>query len=284
MAPPKKNTTSGRDDARTPVNTRSTSSGVSTSQPQPRQSFGGSSSSFNTSKQLTDLSNKFDRMLANQDYLQKTVDDLLQINREMKAINRKLADKLKSAETTISTLVDELETQKQRFLNNTVEILGSTVTKTDDPQEFVRQLGESVGCEVDSADIGSIGIRMESQRKGPPKPKIVVSFMRLAKRMDFYYKCRKMRLSPSSDATPEFRKLNVVDALTHYKKAIYFEIMEQRKKHPDIVKNIWVYDGDIFIRRFRTDDVEVVKNTAFVDVIFEVPPNVDEEQHEDLVA
>jgi hypothetical protein len=105
--------------------------------------------------------------------------------------------------------------------------------------------------------------------------------------MDYYYKWRKFKLSPPSDVAAEFRRLNVVDSLTYYKKVIYFEIIEQRKKQPDIVKNIWVNDGDIYIRRFGAAAVEVVKNVAFVDVIFDVaqPPPVnesgDEEEEDD---
>jgi hypothetical protein len=143
-----------------------------------------------------------------------------------------------------------------------------------------------VGCQINMTDIGNIYTKAEPQRKSKKKPtsKIVLTFVHQHKRMDFYYKCRTLRFSPQSESRGEFHKIKVVDSLTYYKKGIYFELMEQRKKQPDVVKNIWVNDGDIFIRRFGAAAPETVKNEAFVDVIFELAqkqPVIDEDEDED---
>jgi len=241
-------------------------------------------------RQMEELNSKFDRMLENQKSMKATVENLtqtirklesgnqnlLKLNKGFEARNNYLADKLKNAETTITTLVDEIETQKQRFLNNTVEILGTSIDKSTNPVGYVQQLGMAVDCTIEEADVANIYIKTLPQRKGPPKSKIIITFTQHKKRMDFYYNCRKFRFSPPANAPAEFRKLNVVDSLTHYKKVIYFEIMEHRKQHPDIIKNVWVNDGDIFIRRFGAHSAETVKNGNFVDTIFNVVPPLPE--------
>jgi hypothetical protein len=282
-----------RNDDATPTIMRTIRSGLGASQP--RTSFGGSG----MARQLEELNNKFDEMLDSQKSLRETVEnlnqtvrrleegnrDLLKLNRELQNKNVALADKLRRAETTVSTVIDELETQKQRFLNDTVEILGATVKEFEDPLTVVQNLGQAVECHVDGSDVSDIHVRTVPQRKGPSKQKIIVTFVRRSKRMDFYHKCRKFRLSRQSDGAAELRKMNVVDALTYYKKMIYFEIIERRKQHPDTVKNIWVNDGEICIKRFGNAVVEPVKNMAFIDVIFDSaqppPVNINDDDDDD---
>jgi hypothetical protein len=248
-------------------------------------------------QQLLELNAKVDEMLKSQRGLQETVDGLsqtirkledgnkhlLKLNQEVQAKNVALSKELKNADTTISTLNDELESHKQRFLSNTVEILGVTITEADEPLNVVQKLGQAVQCQVEESDVSNIYVRAVPQRKGPPRQKIIVVFSRQNKRMDFYYKCRRFRLSPPPGSAAELRKINVVDALTQFKKVIYFEIIEGRKKQPDIVKNVWVNDGEIWIRRFGSSAPEPVKNMAFVAVIFDKaqPPPIDTDADDD---
>jgi hypothetical protein len=95
----------------------------------------------------------------------------------MQAKNVNLDRQLRKTETTISTLVDELVTQSQRFLNNTVEILDTAIGKDDDPISIALELAEAVECPIDKADISNIYVRAEAQRKGQPKSKLVVTFV-----------------------------------------------------------------------------------------------------------
>jgi hypothetical protein len=283
MPNPKKGAGGLEVDNTTPTNLRSTRSGLGTSQP--RSSIGGTG----VSKQIETLSSKFDLMLKGQTALKNDVKNLtetigqletsnknlLKLLKGVMAKNVALTKDLKKAETTIGTLNDELETQKQRLINDTVEILGVSIKEPDNPLEFVQKLGQAVHCDLDANDVSNLYVRDVPQRKGPPKQKIIVSFVRHSKRMEFYLKCRKFRFSPPSEGAAVLRNIKVVDALTYYKKIIYFEIIECRKKQQDIVKNVWVNDGDVYIRRFGATAPEPVKNVAFVNLIFksdEQPP------------
>jgi hypothetical protein len=97
---------------------------------------------------------------------------------------------------------------------------------------------------------------------------------------DFYYKCRTFKHGPPEKREAGLRYLNVVDYLTHYKKTIFFSIIDQRKEQPDIVKNVWVNNGDIFIRRFGENmPVEAIKNLEYAEAIF--PPITGDRQEDD---
>jgi hypothetical protein len=63
----------------------------------------------------------------------------------------------------------------------------------------------------------------------------------------------------------------VVDFLPYFKKGIFINIIDYREQYPhiNVIKNVWVSNGDIYIRRFGNNPiVEVVQNYEFVEAIF----------------
>jgi hypothetical protein len=239
-----------------------------------RSSIGGSAQS-----QLSDLTKKVDQLLSSHEILQKSVatlenvitklDDtnknLLEVNQQLVADNKQLSDELKRTKSTLSTVIDDLETTNQKFHNKTVEILGAVVGDTEHPGDFVIR----VGCPVAASDIDNVYKKVVVQKDRPPRTKVIVTFNNLWKRMDFYYKCRKFKHNPPQHCEAGLRKLNVVDFLTHFKKGIFLNIIDYRKQYSDVIKNVWVSNGDFYIRRFGNNPiVEVVKNYAFVEAIF----------------
>jgi hypothetical protein len=60
----------------------------------------------------------------------------------------------------------------------------------------------------------------------------------------------------------------VVDALTLYKKKIFFSIADSRKIHPEVINNVWITDGEIFIRRCGSKAAEPVKDLEFANLLF----------------
>jgi hypothetical protein len=102
--------------------------------------------------------------------------------------------------------------------------------------------------------------------------------------MDFYYAGRDHRFDKKQQQRKdrqqqqhqdrqtsggEFRFIKVVDALTYSKKSIFFNIIQQRKDRKGVVKNVWISNGDVFIRRFGATSAEPVKNQEFVDLLFQ---------------
>jgi hypothetical protein len=119
------------------------------------------------------------------------------------------------------------------------------VGDAEDLGHFVARVGIAVGCPVKITDIDSVNRKVEKQKERPPKTKVIVTFHNLGKRINFYLNCRKFKHKPPQNCETAFRKLNVNDHLTYYKKHIF--IMDYRNEHPEIIKNVWVSKSDIFI-------------------------------------
>jgi hypothetical protein len=248
-----------------------------------RTSIGGNNST-QAQNQLSELNKKVDQLLASHNLLQKSVEtlqsvivrledtnnNLLNVNQQLSDENKLLADQLKQTKSTLSTVIDDLESSNQRFYNKTVEILGAVVVEAQDPLDFVVHVGKTVGCTVSEEDIDNAYKKTEYRQKLQPRTKVIVTFNNLRKRMEFYYKCRKFKHDPPQICEAGLRKLNVVDFLTPYKKHIFLNIIDHRKEHPDVVKNVWVNNGDIFIRRHGENmPVEIIKNAEYVEAIFQ---------------
>jgi len=244
-----------------------------------RMSIGGNS----TQDQLSDLTKKVDQLLSSHKSLTKSVEtlehvitklqdtnkNLLEVNHQLVEDNKQLSDQLKQTKTTLSTVIDDLETNNQKFHCKTVEILGADIGETEHPGDLVKRVGATVGCPVTGGEIDNVYKKVDYQKDRQPKTKVIVTFNNLWKRMDFYYKCRAFKHNPPQQCEAGLRKLNVVDFLTHFKKRIFLNIIDHRKKYPDVIKNVWISNGDIFIRRFGDNpSVEVVKNDDFVEAIF----------------
>jgi hypothetical protein len=248
----------------------------------PRTSIGGLTQN-STLNQLSDLAKKVDQLLSSHELLKKSVStleavitkldetnkNLLEVNQQLVEENKQLADELKQTKTTLSSAIDNLETANQKFNNKTVEILGAVVGENEHPGDFVTRVGDAIGCPVGPADVDNVYKKVVFQKDRPPRTKVIVTFNHLWKRMDFYLKSRKFKSNPPQQCDAGLRKLNVVDFLTHFKKGIFLNIIDYRKQYPDVVKNVWISNGDIFIRRFGPNpSVEVVKNNDFVETIF----------------
>jgi hypothetical protein len=245
-----------------------------------RTSIGGS----NAQSQLSELNKKVDQLLISHNLLQKSVEtlqnvivkledtnkNLLSVNQQLTDENKQLADQLKKTKSTLSTVIDDLESSNQRFHNKTVEIQGVVVGEDQDACDFVIHIGQTVGCTVTAEDIDNVYKKIEYRHQQQPRTKVIVTFNNLRKRMDFYYKSRKFKHNPPKVCEAGLRKLNVVDYLTYFKKTIFLNIIDHRKDHPDIVKNVWINNGDIYIRRFGENmPAEVVKNADYVEAIFQ---------------
>jgi regulator of replication initiation timing len=230
-----------------------------------------------------ELNAKIDKLLENQDKLEKVVENLQQTvqglqetnkslvetNKDLKKDNTLLVDKLKSAEIALSSARDEFESVNQRQLRNTVEILDVKIGESENLLDFVTNFAHHINCNVTEHDISNIYSKTtHNKRNNTKNTKIVLEFISLRKRMNFYYSARTYRFNNTSDAG--YRPIKVVDALTYSKREIFLNIIEERKKHRDIVKNVWISDGEIFIRRFATNVVEPVRNQEFVDMLFDV--------------
>jgi chromosome segregation ATPase len=248
----------------------------------PKKTTTSSISMSITAEQFENLSKKVDKLLESQNKLLKTVDDLQQVivqlegnnkslqeaNKLLESENTLLSDKLKNTETALSTTSDHFETLHQKYLCNTVEILDVTGDVSDHLMQFVEQYGQIINCNIKEEDISNIYCKTHRVRN-LTKTKIVLQFVSLRKRMQFYYSSRTFRFNKkANDRDAGHRFIKVVDALTQYKKAIFLEIISQRRKHADIVKNVFVNNGEIFIRRFGINTAEPVKNMEFVETLF----------------
>jgi hypothetical protein len=239
----------------------------------------------NLARQFDLLNGKIDRLLETQNKLEKTVENLqgtiqrleesnkslLNSNAELKNENLVLADKLKSTETALSAAIDDLEIIDQRSLNNTVEILGvpSDITK-DGILDYVLDYSKTIKCNIEEKDIDNIYLKSNRGRNNTNVCRIILRFITLRKRMDFYYSSRKFRYERKSTPGDAGNHLiKVVDALTYNKRSVFLEIIEQRKQHKDVLKNVFINDGNIFVRRFGSKAAEPVKNMEFVSILFD---------------
>jgi hypothetical protein len=78
--------------------------------------------------------------------------------------------------------------------------------------------------------------------------------------MDFYFAGRDHRFGKKRDnlqqpehqtSSAEYRFMRVVDVVTHHKKSIC-NIIEQRREHKGVDRNVWITIGNVFIRRFES--------------------------------
>jgi regulator of replication initiation timing len=223
------------------------------------------------------LRNIIDKLEERIENLQKTIDNLENHNKNLAdsnnaliAENFALSEKLKSTEIRLDTAFGEIDSVNQRSLSKTVEILDVPNNEAQDVIGFVTQYGCAIGCEITENDLNNCYSKTQQARNNSPKTKIILEFMSLKKRMKFYYASRDFRFGKNQQQSggTGYRSVKVVDALTYTKKSIFLDIIEQRKQYKDIVKNVWINDGNIFIRRFGKTVAEPVKNQEFVELLF----------------
>jgi hypothetical protein len=193
-------------------------------------------------------------------------------NQTLAAENILLRSKLAATETKLSSIKCDIESTKQKSLQNTVEILEVPPDSTADPLKFVVGFLSEINSVVEKSDINNINKKSTKPRNNTMKTKIIVEFLTLKKRKEFYFAAREHRYNKIKQGRQQSRGgsrlLKVVDALTHYKKNIFFSIAENRKIHPEVIKNVWITDGEIFIRRCGSKVAEPVKNLEFANLLF----------------
>jgi hypothetical protein len=206
---------------------------------------------------------------------------------ELRADNNALSAKLIATEAKLTAIGNnnnafsakltaiggDIELVKQKSLRKTVELLDVPAEASKNITGFISQYSRTVGCEIKAVDVNNYFLRTHTTSKNVTKTKIIIEFVSLKKRMDFYFAGRDHRFNIQKQPQPDnqtdaYRFVKVVDALTQHKKSIFFDIIQQRKEHKDIIKNVWISDGDVFIRRFGSKVAEAVKDQEFVDLLF----------------
>jgi hypothetical protein len=201
-------------------------------------------------------------------------------NTVLRSNNNALSAKLIAVEVRLSSVEGDIETTKQKSLKNTVEILEAPAEAAENALAFVKEYAQEIGCSIKESDLNNYYSSTHT-RNNTTKTKIVLEFASLKKRKDFYFAGREHRFYKDQQKNQQprkFRSIKVVDALTQYKKNIFFNIIDNRKINKDVVKNVWISDGEIFVRRFGSTAAEPVKNQAFVDLLF---PNRREDEEGD---
>jgi regulator of replication initiation timing len=247
-------------------------------------------------QQYTELDEKINRLLASNVKLENQVgtllekigaletqnDSLKEDNAVLRADHIKLSAKLVAAEVKLSSIESDFESSKQKSLQKTVELLEVPEEAAENILGFVKTYAEEIGCAVLETDLDNFYSRTHKTRKNTTKTKIVLEFTSLKKRKEFYFAGREHRFERKNQQqqSGRYRFIKVVDALTQYKKSIFFNIIDHRKTNKDVVKNVWISDGEIFVRRFGSNAAEPVKNQAFVDLLFPAHRE-DEEDEED---
>jgi regulator of replication initiation timing len=208
---------------------------------------------------------------------------LTEDNAVLRADNNALSAKLIAAEVRLSSIESDIESSKQKALQKTVELLEAPTEAKEDVLAFIKKYGQEIGCVVHESDLNHFYARTQKTRSNVTKTKIILEFSTLNKRKEFYLAGRAHRFQKTQGERQqqqhhqqqqqkhrrgEYRLIKVVDALTHYKKSIFFDIIDRRKTYKDVIKNVWITDGDIFVRRFGRTLAEPVKNHSFVDLLF----------------
>jgi hypothetical protein len=138
-----------------------------------------------------------------------------------------------------------------------------------DIRDFVKKYSQEIGCAVQESDVNNIFSRTHKTKNNKTKTKIVLEFTTLKERKDFSFAGREHRFNKQQRGGG-YRFVKVVDTPASYMKAMFFSIAENRMIHKDVVKNVWVSDGEIFVRRYETDAVVPVKDMVFAELLF--PP------------
>jgi hypothetical protein len=142
-----------------------------------------------------------------------------------------------------------------------------------DALAFIKTYSTEIGCAVEESDINNVYSRTQKTRNNTTKTKIVLEFTTLKKRKDYYFAGRNFRFHKNQKDRQQqqqrggaYRFIKVVDAITPYKSSIFFSIAENRKIHREVIQNVWISDGEIFVRRFGKTASEPVKTLEFADL------------------
>jgi regulator of replication initiation timing len=252
---------------------------------QHRESLGTPNSNYSNrppatvAQQYSELDVKISKLIESNSNLERQLSVLLEKvtaldvqNQALTAENIILRSKLASTEAKLSSIECDIESTKQKSLQNTVEILEVPADSTADPLKLVVGYSREVGSVVEKSDINNIYTKSTKTRNNTTKTKIIVEFTTLKKRKEFYFAAREHRFNKIKQGRQQSgggnRPLKVVDALTHYKKNIFFSIADNRKIHPEVIRNVWITDGEIFIRRFGNNAAEPVKDIEFANLLF----------------
>jgi regulator of replication initiation timing len=228
-------------------------------------------------KQLIDsnakLETNINTLLSKVETLEEQNKSLADANAVLRADNKALSSKLTAAEVRLSSIESEIESNKQKALQNTVELLEVPSEAKEDVLGFVKTYAQEIGCAFSEADLDKYYSRTTTTRSNVTKTKIILEFSSLKKRKEFYFAGRDHRFNkdqqgPQQERRGGLRHIKVVDALTHYKKSIFFDIIDKRKTRHGVIKNVWISEGEIFIRRFGRTVAEPVRNQSFVDLLF----------------
>jgi hypothetical protein len=247
----------------------------------------------NFSPQLAEINEKINRLIESNVSLENNIAALLgkievletnnkllaEDNITLRADNNALSAKLIATELKLTIIEDDIDSVKQKSLRKTVELLDVPPEAAKDVLGFVEKYTKEIGCDVKDTDLTTFYSRTRKTRNNQTKTKIVLEFRCLKKRRDFYFAGRDHRFQnrkrqdhqQGHSSGAGYRFVKVVDALTYNKKSIFFNIIQQRKERKGVVKNVWISDGEIFIRRFGDSvTAEPVKNQGFVDLLFPV--------------
>lgn len=198
------------------------------------------------------LSNGFDDLKNICENLSVKVEDLSQENSDLKANIASMAAQFEG--------LDQGQEDIRKYLRrNTLEIQGIPISKPENTDQIIKDVGNLIGVQVEDADI-SISHRVPSRNKRIPPP-IVVQFSRRNVRDSLLRGKKSLKSKFTTDlGYKDKNRIYINESLTPRSKELFKEIRSYQKTNE--LKSCWTFNGRVFLQESDGSDKKAFDSLA----------------------
>lgn len=208
-----------------------------------------------------ELSKEVDLLRNEVEEMRKSLAMFNSLYEEMKAQQEGLTKENKELTRSNQQLTKRMAELEQYSRINNVEIKGVPQTKGEDCSDIVKEIGEKIGCSVDSNDIDVVHRVPAKQGQN-----IIVRFCSRTKKADFADKAKKARLTigaigfRAQGAARNDEPVFVNDHLTPESKRLFAQALALKKEKQ--WKFLWVNNCKIKARKTEDSRVHIISGVS----------------------